>query len=192
MIEYGVPADSWSFNCMLSACARAHKMERAEYWLNKMKSGGTPATLLSYTHMIHGYVQDGNAEKAEQWFKHMEDAGIKPDRVAYNNLLQAYKASDNVEKVEYYTQRMEADGIERKNKKGESKKLGERVLSGADEAVRQFGRAGIKANLKEKADMVKESMRIDREGAEFTRKAKQLSTKKDISRPQATKSLQKF
>ncbi|XP_059075119.1 pentatricopeptide repeat-containing protein At2g20540-like [Cryptomeria japonica] len=92
----GLKANSTTFSCILTACAKmgaleqdmyakCGSIEKARLLFDKMPQ----RDVISWTAMVAGYAQHGFVEKALETFKQMRLAGVKPDSTTFVSILPA-------------------------------------------------------------------------------------------------------
>jgi pentatricopeptide repeat protein len=89
MAQDGIRPDEKTYNCLISACAKAALADRAEHWFYKMEMDNCKADNVTFGSVIHAWAKVGHVKRAEFWINKMLSHGIHANIICFNTILRA-------------------------------------------------------------------------------------------------------
>lgn len=99
------------YTAVLTACAKAGDVERAEKWMQRMQVTGASATVYTYSAMFSACAKAKDATKAKFWFQKMVSDGVSPNAHSYGALIHACAKAGDVDAASHYLRSMGEAGI---------------------------------------------------------------------------------
>lgn len=100
MKESGLVPNSVTYGCLIDACVKNGRVERAVEVFEQMKKDGVPGNTIIYTTLIKGFAKSFKLDKALEIYQFMKiDEKIKPNNVTYNSLIDCCIRCNNVLKA---------------------------------------------------------------------------------------------
>jgi len=81
------------YNSVLDACVECRSLDRAETWMQRMKTEGV-ADVVSYNTLIKPQLKAERYDRARNLMSEMKEAGCSPNHVTYNELINALVRSE--------------------------------------------------------------------------------------------------
>merc|ERR1719401_2909594 len=70
--QLGFTLNKWTYNTMLTICARAKNFEKAEVWLGRMLEAGFEMNVWSYGTMVNVSAQCGHIKRAYYYLEQLD------------------------------------------------------------------------------------------------------------------------
>merc|ERR1719401_38355 len=99
---------------MITTCAKAGAMARAEHWHGRMLQCGIAPNAHTCSAMVNACAKaksPRSAEAAERWLNCSEEAGVANDVVVYSSVIDACAKSGDAERAMRIFRRMRAKGL---------------------------------------------------------------------------------
>mmetsp|Transcript_47680 Transcript_47680/g.154867 ORF Transcript_47680/g.154867 Transcript_47680/m.154867 type:complete len:707 (+) Transcript_47680:570-2690(+) len=107
----GFAPDAISYNCLISACARAGRPAQAEATLRELERAGLQPNTISFSAVIHAHANAGDAAKAQGWLDSMRARGVPADAVCFNSVCAAHARRGDVASASVCFRAMEEAGV---------------------------------------------------------------------------------
>jgi len=62
-------------------------IERAEFWLDRMRKSGCQPDAISFSSVLHACAKSGDMSRAETWLRCMEEEGVEPNATCYTEVI---------------------------------------------------------------------------------------------------------
>lgn len=97
MKEHNLIPNSVTYGCLIDACVKNNKVEKAMEIFETMKQDGVQLNTIIYTTIIKGFAKIYKLDKALEIYEVMkQDDKIKPNNVTYNSLLDCCVRCSNM------------------------------------------------------------------------------------------------
>ncbi len=93
--RYRLLPDCASFQALISAFAKRGELDRANYWLAKMKEHAVKPNQFSFTPLLNVCARNGDVAGVNALLSRMAREGVMPDRICKTALLEARIKSEN-------------------------------------------------------------------------------------------------
>ena len=111
MQDRGVPANTVTFNSVISACAKNNDLVEAEKWLDDMLKLGCEPTAFTFLPLIGAYANQGNEAKVESYLKEMETRNVPLTQEVYTTLARAWVKQGAEHKLQAMMSDMRQRGV---------------------------------------------------------------------------------
>ena len=97
MKENNLVPNSVTYGCLIDACVKNNKFDKAMEVFETMKRDGVPLNTIIYTTLIKGFAKNYKLDKALEIYNVMKlDDKIKPNNVTYNSLMDCCVRCNNI------------------------------------------------------------------------------------------------
>merc|ERR1719327_2347719 len=90
MTEVGIAPDVVSYNTIITACAKAGDLEKAEEWLSRMEKVGIKPNLVPFLCMIQSHSCQGHVRDVERLFSQVLQRRLRPDARFVSAIILAH------------------------------------------------------------------------------------------------------
>jgi len=109
MRENNLIPNSVTYGCLIDACVKNNRVERAMEVFESMKRDGVALNTIIYTTIIKGFAKCFNLDKALEIYQTMkQDEKIKPNNVTFNSLLDCCVRCNNIQTASLIFEEMKA------------------------------------------------------------------------------------